>query len=91
MARRFHVPQLTIGDNPLDATQSRHARDVLRLSVDSAVELFDDAGRTGNGEIIATDPAVVVHVAAVCEANPNALRLIVAAAVPKANRADCAG
>ncbi|HEV7301662.1 MAG TPA: RsmE family RNA methyltransferase [Tepidisphaeraceae bacterium] len=88
MPRRFHVANLSVGANALDSTQSRHARDVLRLSAGTPVELFDDAGRSGAGDITATDPVVIVHVAAVDEPDSNALQLIVASAVPKANRAD---
>jgi 16S rRNA (uracil1498-N3)-methyltransferase len=89
MPRRFHVPILTTGDVPLDAVQSRHARDVLRLAHGAAVELFDDAGRVAAGEIVAGDAAVVtVRVAAVRERSTDRLRLVVASAVPKGNRAD---
>jgi 16S rRNA (uracil1498-N3)-methyltransferase len=90
MLRRFHVPVLTPGDLPLDSVQAHHARDVLRLADGVEVNLFDDAGATARGILLHRDNgAVVVRVAGI-DAPLSASRLewIVAAAVPKGDRAD---
>lgn len=88
MARRFHVPTLTAGLVTLDATQSRHARDVLRLTVGTEVTLFDDQGRSATVTIESTDNGVTVRVASIVEATRSMTRIVVVAAVPKGNRAD---
>lgn len=88
MARRFHITTLRTGDVALDAVQSRHARDVLRLTAGTEVELFDDAGQAAAGTIVVTEGQVVVRVSAITAAPANRLKLVVASAVPKANRAD---
>ena len=71
----------------MDAAQSHHARDVLRLAVGERVEAFDDAGAVAEAEIIATDPVVVVRVQRVSQ-RENVMRLTIASAVPKGERAD---
>ena len=87
MARRFHVPQLKAGDVVLDVSQSRHARDVLRLRTGDEVELFDDAGHVADGTIVALSSGVVVHVASISQQS-QAVSLTIACAVPKGDRAD---
>lgn len=72
----------------MDAGQARHVRDVLRLGVGTAVDLFDSDGRSARGEIVAVSPAVVIRVEQVAEPAGRAIRLVVAVAVPKGNRAD---
>lgn len=88
MNRRFYIMQLAAGQVQLDARQSRHLRDVLRIGVGEAVELFDDAGRRAQARVLSTADAVVLKVAAVEEAAARAMELVVAAAVPKGPRAD---
>ena len=96
MARRLHTASLSPGLVALDAVQAHHARHVLRLSDGDAVEVFDDAGRTGAGVVVlpADDGddhgGLSVRVDAVREPAPMAGRvaLTVAAAVPKGDRAD---
>lgn len=88
MSRRFHVPILTEGLVQLDETQSRHLRNVLRLERGQEVELFDSAGRTGNGSVVELEPLVRVQVSNVHPPRQQELTLTVAAAVPKGARAD---
>jgi 16S rRNA (uracil1498-N3)-methyltransferase len=52
MARRLLVPELHVGRVALPGDQAHHARDVLRLGVGDAVELFTATGRTGAGLIV---------------------------------------
>ena len=44
--RRLHVSRLNQGEIVLDSVQAHHARDVLRLTEGTVVEVFDDAGRS---------------------------------------------
>jgi 16S rRNA (uracil1498-N3)-methyltransferase len=88
--RRIHTPRLAIGEITLDPAAARHARDVLRLTQGTAVELFDDAGASGPGTIVEAGPrGVVVRVETFSPAD-NAKRtgLTIASAVPKGERAD---
>lgn len=90
MRRRIHVRHVRPGLLPLDAAQAHHARDVLRLPDGAAVEVFDDVGRVGQARLVfgtANDPAVRVEQVADHPSSP-VIRLTVAAAVPKADRAD---
>ncbi len=88
MARRFPVADVRIGTTTLDATQSRHARDVMRLRAGDMVELFDGKGRSGSGRIMAVSPEVQVCVEHVEDASALPVKLTIAAATPKGNRAD---
>ncbi len=65
-------------------------RDVLRLEIGSPLELFNDAGQTATGIIKHLNPAnVVVEVESVKAAvDGQAIRVIVASAIPKGDRAD---
>lgn len=86
----MHTPALFVGQIKLDPAQARHARNVLRLKDGDPVELFDDDGKValatlqfvGSTEVAAT----VVHLDP--SQSPVGLRLIVASAVPKGERAD---
>src|SRR5262249_23122136 len=87
--RRLHVQRLTVGRLTLDAAQSRHARDVLRLSKDSEIDLFDDGGAVATGKVVGNEADhVVVEVSLVHRPDQGSLGLTVAAAVPKGDRAD---
>jgi 16S rRNA (uracil1498-N3)-methyltransferase len=86
--RRVHTQLLREGDVVLDAAAARHVRDVLRLTEGTRVEVFDDDGAAGDGVIVATSPDVVVRVERVTAADGAEVELIVAAAVPKGDRAD---
>ncbi len=72
----------------LDAAQSHHARDVLRLAVGDVVELFDDAGKLAAGEILSTHPVLTVRAGVVMAAELGGLRWTIASAVPKGPRVD---
>lgn len=91
MPRRIHVPRLIAGETALDRAQAHHARNVLRLTEGATVEVFDDAGRTAAG-VLAFDGASDVRVRVDHVTGPSTpgsrVRLIVAAAVPRGERAD---
>jgi 16S rRNA (uracil1498-N3)-methyltransferase len=86
--RRFHCPDLAGDRIVLDADQSAHARQSLRLSVGDAVELYDGRGGLADGRISVCGREVAVAV----EARRTAPRLRpaidLAAAIPKGPRAD---
>ena len=89
--RRIHTPRLVAGLTTLDAGAARHVRDVLRLTEGTTVEVFDDAGGVGEGTLVEVGPrAVVVRVERFSteSSNSNVMRLTVASAVPKGDRAD---
>lgn len=89
LMRRFHVPRAEPGVLVLDRRQAHHARDVLRLTIGDAVEVFDDDGRRAQGRILRCSPReVVVEIGEALAAAPSPLEVIVAAAVPKGARAD---
>ena len=88
MLRRVHTPQLYVGRVELDQAGSRHARDVLRLTLGTEVEVFDDAGRVARGLIAALEPVVAVQVHVVEARDASVTDITVAAAVPKGDRAD---
>jgi 16S rRNA (uracil1498-N3)-methyltransferase len=88
--RRLHTPTLFIGDVPLDPTQARHARDVLRLEDGTPVELFDDSGAIASGTLlIRGHKDVAVRVERITAPDsPTGPRLTIASAIPKGERAD---
>lgn len=79
-----------MGEITLDAAAARHARDVLRLTQGTSVEVFDDEGATAAGTLVEVGPrTVIVHVEQVSsDSRSTASRLTVASAVPKGDRAD---
>lgn len=85
--RRLHVPELHPGRLTADTAQAHHLTTVLRLSAGDAVEAFDSAGRTAVATIESTSPLVVLNVDAV-EESVAAGGIVVAAAVPKGDRAE---
>jgi 16S rRNA (uracil1498-N3)-methyltransferase len=89
--RRVHTKQLYVGRIELDQAGSRHARDVLRLEVGTAVEVFDDAGGVASGVIAALEPIVAVQVDMIDTSvggGATVTDITVASAVPKGDRAD---
>lgn len=88
MIRRLHTRELYVGEITLDPQQARHARDVLRLAEGERVELFDDAGVIGTGEIVRCGPEAVAVQVIFTESPRPAVCLNVASAVPKGERAD---
>lgn len=90
VARRLHAPKLFVGQVPLDPAQARHAREALRLKEGDEVELFDDAGAVTKGTLLfvgSKDAAARVERIDASQSIPG-LRLTVASAVPKGERAD---
>ena len=69
----------------LDSPQARHAQRVLRLQTGDAVELFDGRGLVGSGRLEADGRVRLADVRHVEAATPL---ISVAAALPKAGRAD---
>ena len=89
MARRFHVPEVHVGSLTLPPEPSHHAKNVLRLKVGDAVELFDDAGEVGQGIISdLSSNLVIVKVETQAHASGATVDVHIASAVPKASRAD---
>jgi 16S rRNA (uracil1498-N3)-methyltransferase len=85
------VPRLAAGEIALDPVQAHHARDVLRLTDGTEVEVFDDAGRVARGVLaVSAADGVAVRVERVEDASRGAesIRLTIVAAVPKGDRAD---
>jgi 16S rRNA (uracil1498-N3)-methyltransferase len=83
------------GDIPLPPDAAHHLRDVLRLGAGASVELFDAAGNTADGVLVAGDSPkgepggrLLVRVNAVVAATRSAFRCTIASAIPKGNRAD---
>jgi 16S rRNA (uracil1498-N3)-methyltransferase len=91
VARRIHVRLLQTGlPIALDPAEAHHARDVLRLTDGAAVEVFDDAGAVGRGVLILEGAEAFVRVEpdGLAPRQPAGVALVVAAAVPKGDRAD---
>jgi 16S rRNA (uracil1498-N3)-methyltransferase len=84
--RRVYTPKLRIGVIELDEWGSRHARDVLRLTENTEVEMFDDRGAVGDGVIISLRPNVIIHCDAIRH-QESVMQLTIASAVPKGDRA----
>jgi 16S rRNA (uracil1498-N3)-methyltransferase len=83
-----HVADLHAGTIELSPAAAHHARDVLRMKVGDAVELFDDGGAVAQGRIaqVRADK-VVVEAGAVARAT-RGVEWAVFSAVPKGARAD---
>ena len=90
LIRRVHVHQIRPGTNALDPAEAHHIRDVLRMETGTSLELFDDAGQTATGTITLVSFAnVVVDVETIASpALPAATAIVVAAAIPKGDRAE---
>ncbi len=87
--RRLHTTApLRVGPVELDRDEAHHARDVLRLGVGDAVELFDDHGAVARGVIERCDAAAVLARVDHVEHRPAAIGLTIASAVPKGDRAE---
>ncbi|MGD0766877.1 MAG: RsmE family RNA methyltransferase [Tepidisphaeraceae bacterium] len=87
--RRILVPKAIVGRIDLAGPQAHHLRDVLRLAAGEIVEVFDESGTSGRGRIASvTHVGVSVEVDEIAAACTNGPRLTIAAAVPKAARAD---
>jgi 16S rRNA (uracil1498-N3)-methyltransferase len=87
--RRILVPKALVGRIELAGPQSHHLRDVLRMTPGAIVEVFDQTGARGRGRIASVTPGgVSVEIDEIIPACANRPRLTIAAAVPKAARAD---
>ncbi len=89
MLRRLHVPRLFVGDVPLDPVQARHARNVLRLETGTEVEVFDSESNVSRATLfLGEGEHASVKVSWVERAAGSDVRIVVASAVPKGERAD---
>jgi 16S rRNA (uracil1498-N3)-methyltransferase len=89
VVRRIHVLALHPGEVPLDAAEAHHALEVLRLTSGTTVEVFDDDGHVAPGVLSVVAAGVFVRINTVQESRHSAaVRLTVAAAVPKGDRVD---
>ena len=79
-----------MGDIPLDASQARHTRDALRLEDQTAVEVFDDRGSVATGRLIFRGPNQTIVRVERFDSPPTTggLKLTIASAIPKGERAD---
>lgn len=87
---RFWIePPLSPGRHRLPETEAHHLRNVLRLKVGDAIEVFDGTRRHGCGRLLDVGKRQVwVEIETVREEAPPRRRVIVATAVPKGERAD---
>lgn len=89
MRRRIYLDPLVGGRVELPPDQAHHLRDVLRLKEGTEVELFDDAGAVARGVLVEMDGRRVMVEVDPPQMTPRQSRLwTIAAAVPRANRAD---
>ena len=91
MADRFYTPQpLAPGDVTLDGPEAHHLSAVRRFEPGDRVTLFNGDGREYPAEVIAVDrKRATLHVTAVLDTDRESpVRLTVAAALPKGDRAD---
>jgi 16S rRNA (uracil1498-N3)-methyltransferase len=87
--RRVLVSKAVVGRIDLGSAEAHHLRDVLRLGAGAEIEVFDKAGDSGRGRIVTADGrGVTVEVDKIGRAAAAKCRLTIAAAVPKAARAD---
>ena len=87
--RRILVSKAVVGRIDLGSAEAHHLRDVLRLVAGAEIEVFDKAGDSGRGRIVMADGrGVTVEIDKIGRAAATKCRLTIAAAVPKAARAD---
>lgn len=87
--RRVHVKQVRTGDIDLDPQQAHHLSAVLRLEHGSEVEAFDDAGATAKAMLLLDGRSTALRIERIDDAPTDAAsQIVVAAAVPKGDRAD---
>jgi len=91
MADRFYTPQpLAVGDLTLDGPEAHHLATVRRFEPGDAVTLFNGDGREYLATIVAVDrKRATLHVSAALEiSRESPVRITVASALPKGDRAD---
>lgn len=86
---RFYCPELRPGALELEGPEAEHARRSLRLRIGEEAELFDGRGRVARGKVTELDGRVVrLATLEVSQAEPPALRIDLAAALPKGDRGE---
>lgn len=91
MADRFYTPQpLALGDVTLDGPEAHHLATVRRFEPGDAVTLFNGDGREYAAEVVAVDrKRATLHVTAALDVSRESpVRITVASALPKGDRAD---
>ena len=91
MADRFYTPQpLALGDVTLDGPEAHHLATVRRFEPGDAVTLFNGDGREYAAEVVAVDrKRATLHVTAALDVSRESpVRVTVASALPKGDRAD---
>lgn len=87
--RRAHVAEVRVGLITLPADEAHHVRNVLRLTVDDEIELFDAIGRRATARLSRVEADSVEAVVSNVEDAWRAVgQITIASAVPKADRAD---
>ncbi len=91
MSDRFYTPQpLALGDVTLDGPEAHHLSTVRRYEPGDAVTLFNGDGREYPATVVAVDrKRATLHVTAALDlSRESAVRVTVASALPKGDRAD---
>ena len=91
MSDRFYTPQpLALGDVTLDGPEAHHLSTVRRYEPGDAVTLFNGDGREYPATVVAVDrKRATLHVTAALAADRESpVRVTVASALPKGDRAD---
>ena len=91
MADRFYTPQpLALGDVTLDGPEAHHLATVRRFEPGDAVTLFNGDGREYPAEVVAVGrKRATLHITAVLDlSRESPVRVTVASALPKGDRAD---
>jgi 16S rRNA (uracil1498-N3)-methyltransferase len=87
--RRFKVECLAAGRLTIGGSEVHHALHVLRMKVGDSVELFDGQGNEADARIVeASRDEITVQIESCRKQSPPRLRLTIAAACPKGERAD---
>jgi 16S rRNA (uracil1498-N3)-methyltransferase len=87
--RRILAPQVSPGRIELGSAEAHHLRDVLRLTVDAEIEVFDQKGNRARARIVSSSSdTVTVEVVELLPAQSSDFSLTIAAAIPKGPRAD---
>jgi len=85
---RFYLPEIHPGEQPLPEDQSHHALHVLRMNDSDEMVVFDGAGKWAKAKLLVRRKHAYCQVdGPIREDPPPALRITLACATPKADRA----
>ena len=86
---RFYCPELKIGVNPLDQTESHHGIHVLRIQNGSSIEVFDGKGDFAEATICRiTKKEIFIDVKKISQAPPKKTTCILGVSIAKGSRFD---